>query len=133
MWLIENSFNVLNGNFQPLYREKTGQPKSICWIQMRARGSTHYFRATLDQFILLPLALLEIFFCRHRQTAPVSSLHLHRSILHKLHILSFYFIIINIIFSVRLWCTKLNSNLVCYKGHNYPVWDVQVRDQNWSC
>lgn len=29
--------------------------------------------------------------------------------------------------SVRLWSTKLNTNLVCYKGHNYPVWDVQVR------
>ncbi|KAG1363709.1 hypothetical protein COCNU_11G005360 [Cocos nucifera] len=28
--------------------------------------------------------------------------------------------------SFRLWSTKLNSNLVCYKGHNYPVWDVQV-------
>ncbi|OAY80646.1 Transcription initiation factor TFIID subunit 5 [Ananas comosus] len=27
--------------------------------------------------------------------------------------------------TIRLWCTKLNSNLVCYKGHNYPVWDVQ--------
>ncbi|XP_064982592.1 transcription initiation factor TFIID subunit 5-like isoform X2 [Musa acuminata AAA Group] len=27
--------------------------------------------------------------------------------------------------SVRLWSTKLNTNLVCYKGHNYPVWDVQ--------
>ncbi|KAK1317483.1 hypothetical protein QJS10_CPA05g02196 [Acorus calamus] len=26
---------------------------------------------------------------------------------------------------VRLWSTKLNANLVCYKGHNYPVWDVQ--------
>ncbi|VAI34923.1 unnamed protein product [Triticum turgidum subsp. durum] len=25
----------------------------------------------------------------------------------------------------RLWSTKLNANLVCYKGHNYPVWDVQ--------
>nr|BAC79801.1 putative TATA box binding protein-associated factor [Oryza sativa Japonica Group] len=25
----------------------------------------------------------------------------------------------------RLWNTKLNANLVCYKGHNYPVWDVQ--------
>ncbi|KAM0973030.1 hypothetical protein ACFX13_016679 [Malus domestica] len=28
--------------------------------------------------------------------------------------------------TVRLWSTKLNANLVCYKGHNYPVWDVQV-------
>ncbi|KAB2620248.1 transcription initiation factor TFIID subunit 5 [Pyrus ussuriensis x Pyrus communis] len=27
--------------------------------------------------------------------------------------------------TVRLWSTKLNANLVCYKGHNYPVWDVQ--------
>lgn len=29
--------------------------------------------------------------------------------------------------SVRLWNTKLNVNLVCYKGHNFPVWDAQVR------
>jgi len=29
-------------------------------------------------------------------------------------------------YAVRLWSTKLNANLVCYKGHNYPVWDVQV-------
>lgn len=28
--------------------------------------------------------------------------------------------------AVRLWSTKLNANLVCYKGHNYPVWDVKV-------
>lgn len=28
--------------------------------------------------------------------------------------------------AVRLWSTNLNANLVCYKGHNYPVWDVQV-------
>ncbi|KAF8389201.1 hypothetical protein HHK36_025894 [Tetracentron sinense] len=28
--------------------------------------------------------------------------------------------------TIRLWSTKLNANLVCYKGHNYPVWDVQV-------
>ncbi|KAL5659777.1 hypothetical protein ACJX0J_026902, partial [Zea mays] len=27
--------------------------------------------------------------------------------------------------TIRLWSTKLNANLVCYKGHNYPVWDVQ--------
>jgi transcription initiation factor TFIID subunit 5 len=31
--------------------------------------------------------------------------------------------------TVRLWSTKLNANLVCYKGHNYPVWDVQVCEQ----
>uniref|UniRef100_A0A0E0LIC1 TFIID subunit TAF5 NTD2 domain-containing protein n=1 Tax=Oryza punctata TaxID=4537 RepID=A0A0E0LIC1_ORYPU len=29
------------------------------------------------------------------------------------------------ILPLRLWNTKLNANLVCYKGHNYPVWDVQ--------
>ncbi|KAL0380296.1 UNVERIFIED_CONTAM: Transcription initiation factor TFIID subunit [Sesamum angustifolium] len=28
--------------------------------------------------------------------------------------------------TIRLWSTKLNANLVCYKGHNYPVWDVQL-------
>jgi hypothetical protein len=28
--------------------------------------------------------------------------------------------------AVRLWSLRLNANLVCYKGHNYPVWDVQV-------
>ncbi|KAH7289839.1 hypothetical protein KP509_30G020600 [Ceratopteris richardii] len=27
--------------------------------------------------------------------------------------------------SVRLWNIPLTANLVCYKGHNYPVWDVQ--------
>ncbi|XP_061368088.1 transcription initiation factor TFIID subunit 5-like isoform X2 [Gastrolobium bilobum] len=27
--------------------------------------------------------------------------------------------------TIRLWSTKLNTNLVCYQGHNYPVWDVQ--------
>ncbi|KAF9616499.1 hypothetical protein IFM89_029796 [Coptis chinensis] len=26
---------------------------------------------------------------------------------------------------MRLWSTKLNLILFCYKGHNYPVWDVQ--------
>lgn len=28
--------------------------------------------------------------------------------------------------AVRLWSMKLKTNLVRYKGHNYPVWDVQV-------
>ncbi|XP_044428621.1 transcription initiation factor TFIID subunit 5 [Triticum aestivum] len=31
--------------------------------------------------------------------------------------------------TIWLWSTKLNANLVCYKGHNYPVWDVQVCEQ----
>ena len=26
---------------------------------------------------------------------------------------------------VRLWSLYTFSSLVCYKGHNYPVWDVQ--------
>lgn len=26
--------------------------------------------------------------------------------------------------SVRLWSLLTWSNLVCYKGHNFPVWDV---------
>lgn len=28
--------------------------------------------------------------------------------------------------AVRLWSMKLKTNLMSYKGHNYPVWDVQV-------
>ncbi|KAF9662066.1 hypothetical protein SADUNF_Sadunf18G0014800 [Salix dunnii] len=27
--------------------------------------------------------------------------------------------------AVCLWRTELNANLVCYKGHNYPVWDAE--------
>ena len=27
--------------------------------------------------------------------------------------------------TIRLWSTKLNANLVCYKGHSYPIWQVQ--------
>jgi len=34
--------------------------------------------------------------------------------------------------AVRLWSTKLNANIVSYKGHNYPVWDVQVRIESWK-
>ncbi|ORE00961.1 WD40 repeat-like protein [Rhizopus microsporus var. microsporus] len=25
---------------------------------------------------------------------------------------------------IRLWCLKTYKNLVCYKSHNYPIWDV---------
>jgi hypothetical protein len=28
------------------------------------------------------------------------------------------------LFAVRLWSLQTNSNLVVYKGHNFPVWDV---------
>ncbi|GFZ08296.1 TBP-associated factor 5 [Actinidia rufa] len=35
--------------------------------------------------------------------------------------------------TVRLWSTKLNANLVCYKGHNYPVWDVQCVQWHANC
>ncbi|XP_062113790.1 transcription initiation factor TFIID subunit 5-like [Humulus lupulus] len=35
--------------------------------------------------------------------------------------------------TIRLWRTELNANLVCYKGHNYPVWDVQVYLIIFSC
>ena len=27
--------------------------------------------------------------------------------------------------TVRVWSLYTFTNLVCYKGHNYPVWDVQ--------
>ena len=29
------------------------------------------------------------------------------------------------LFLVRLWSLFTYTNIVCYKGHNYPVWDVQ--------
>ncbi|AQK58818.1 Transcription initiation factor TFIID subunit 5, partial [Zea mays] len=35
--------------------------------------------------------------------------------------------------TIRLWSTKLNANLVCYKGHNYPVWDVQCVQWHVNC
>ncbi|KAG5563033.1 hypothetical protein RHGRI_005693 [Rhododendron griersonianum] len=35
--------------------------------------------------------------------------------------------------TIRLWSTKLNANLVCYKGHNYPVWDVQCVQWHENC
>lgn len=28
------------------------------------------------------------------------------------------------LFLVRLWSMETKTNLVCYKGHNYPIWDV---------
>ncbi|KAG6608296.1 Transcription initiation factor TFIID subunit 5, partial [Cucurbita argyrosperma subsp. sororia] len=35
--------------------------------------------------------------------------------------------------TVRLWRIKLNTSLVCYKGHNYPVWDVQCVQWHANC
>ncbi|KAL6213005.1 hypothetical protein ACLB2K_018220 [Fragaria x ananassa] len=35
--------------------------------------------------------------------------------------------------TIRLWSTDLNANLVCYKGHNYPVWDVQCVQWHSNC
>ncbi|XP_022936938.1 transcription initiation factor TFIID subunit 5 isoform X3 [Cucurbita maxima] len=35
--------------------------------------------------------------------------------------------------TIRLWSTKLNASLVCYKGHNYPVWDVQCVQWHANC
>ncbi|KAG7037645.1 Transcription initiation factor TFIID subunit 5 [Cucurbita argyrosperma subsp. argyrosperma] len=35
--------------------------------------------------------------------------------------------------TVRLWRIKLNASLVCYKGHNYPVWDVQCVQWHANC
>ena len=42
------------------------------------------------------------------------------------------FLVTNHVFlsAVRLWSTKLNANLVCYKGHNHTVWDAQVELSN---
>ena len=50
--------------------------------------------------------------------------------LHDIHILAQFefFLLPTFVFvsAVRLWSTKLNANLVCYKGHNHTVWDAQV-------
>ncbi|MED6184494.1 Transcription initiation factor TFIID subunit 5 [Stylosanthes scabra] len=35
--------------------------------------------------------------------------------------------------TIRLWSTTYNANLVCYKGHNYPVWDVQCVQWHANC
>lgn len=31
--------------------------------------------------------------------------------------------------TVRLWSLLTWTNLVCYKGHNHPVWDLEFRYQ----
>jgi len=32
--------------------------------------------------------------------------------------------------TARLWSLATFTNIVCYKGHNYPVWDVTFRSGN---
>ncbi|RZR72602.1 hypothetical protein BHM03_00014983 [Ensete ventricosum] len=81
---------------------------------------------TLVLYIQLPLVLLEIFCCLPHQIPLVSYLC---NVNYLLIIL--VFLVCDIwcsycLAAVRLWSTNLNANLVCYKGHNYPVWDVQL-------
>lgn len=102
---------------------------SIFWEQ-RVKGPICYFMVTLVLYIQLPLVLLEIFCCLPHQIPPVSYLC---NVNYLLIIL--VFLVCDIwcsycLSAVRLWSTNLNANLVCYKGHNYPVWDVQVRTIN---
>ncbi|TPX63538.1 hypothetical protein SpCBS45565_g06517 [Spizellomyces sp. 'palustris'] len=39
--------------------------------------------------------------------------------------------ICNILLQARLWSLDTFSNVACYKGHNYPVWDVDFSSQGW--
>ena len=34
-------------------------------------------------------------------------------------------------FAVRLWNLHSLTNAVLYKGHNYPVWSLDVSPQSW--
>ena len=106
-------------------------------VQTVAKDLIHCFRVIQVQFIQPLLALLGILFCRLQQIWQVYSLRLsfHCLFLSANMKVFFCFLFLFILFllqmthcsaAVRLWSTKLNANLVCYKGHNYPVWDVQV-------
>ncbi|KAG5244442.1 transcription initiation factor TFIID [Salix suchowensis] len=71
-------------------------------------------QALFIQPLLAPLEIFFVFFSRYD----------------RYFLLDFHFTFIssaclNALVNVRLWSTELNANLVCYKGHNYPVWDVQ--------
>lgn len=125
--------NSVNFEFQQVHRVRMGLPRVSAYLhQMRGKEPIHYFKAILDQFILRPLARLGISSYHHLQTRQVRHLTSQTvfkfcsnpflfSCLLNLSLLSLF-----LFDTVRLWSTKLNANLVCYKGHNYPVWDVQV-------
>lgn len=108
--------------FQLMYRERTNRfLVNIQWDPKMGKDLTPCFRVMRDLFIQLHLVLSEISSCLLHQTQQVCFLSS----------ISSYFLFHfcqswNCISAVRLWSTKLNANLVCYKGHNYPVWDVQV-------
>ena len=42
-------------------------------------------------------------------------------------LLSLLFVVVSYFSTVRLWSLQTFTCLVCYKGHNYPVWDVEFR------
>ena len=120
--LLEESPRVLKCWFQLMYRERTN------WFLVNiqrdpkmGRDLTLCFRVMQDLFIQLHLVLSEISSCLLHQTQQVCFLTSISS-----HFLFHFCQSLNCISAVRLWSTKLNANLVCYKGHNYPVWDVQV-------
>jgi hypothetical protein len=79
---------------------------------------------------------LGIFSCHHLQIQQVkhnlTSAYFVPFIFLPVYYLELTFHLFFIFTTVRLWSTKLNANLVCYKGHNYPVWDVQVCEQTFS-
>ncbi|KAL7187255.1 hypothetical protein ACSBR1_037339 [Camellia fascicularis] len=77
---------------------------------MAGKDLTLYSEVTLGVSTQLVLVLLGIFFYPLHQIQQLRNYCLERLLCS---------------IAVRLWSTKLNANLVCYKGHNYLVWDVQ--------
>jgi len=84
---------------------------------------TGSFRASLLSHFQSPWRFCSIFFSRYNKYVSV-----HHFTNPYTGSLVQTFLVTNPVFisAVRLWSTKLNANLVCYKGHNYPVWDAQV-------
>ena len=40
---------------------------------------------------------------------------------------SYRVVAVTMLFAVRLWSLQTFTSLVCFKGHNYPIWDVEFR------
>lgn len=93
---------------------------NISLARLLGKDCTPYFKDMQDLFILPLLVHLEIFSYLHLQIQQVCLLFVSCTcFLHWICKIWSHF-------AVRLWNTKFNANIVCYKGHNYPVWDVQV-------
>ena len=67
----------------------------------------------VDQFILSPLTMTTHFSAQLQKIVQVSPLALY--------------VILLLLLIVRLWSLQTFTALVCFKGHNYPVWGVEFR------